>query len=112
MRLRHLIKYCVSDGVYKVDKLEAALQAQFGPRQRLFDYSHSLNGTKVAVTGTLVSDAFPVVFSNYNGPGGRREDCGRYVLTKFDGCMLIKAHLGYRHVRPLDIDEEIQTWQA
>ncbi len=79
-RVQHIVNCWISDGCYEVDKLEAALQLKFGEHQRVFDYTHHSTSTKVAVTGTLISDAFPVIFSSYNGAMARSKDCGQLIL--------------------------------
>lgn len=45
----------------------------------MFDQVKGVLGTKVAVTATGISDAFPFVFSNYNGKGARDAEYGQFL---------------------------------
>ena len=73
---RHLLRCWISDGYYDAGALEATLKRYFGLRQRLFGYLPAKATTKTAVTATTISDASPVILSNYNGVGVRQADCG------------------------------------
>lgn len=73
--LKNVIKCWIFDGRYNVNALEDFLKEQFG-NGRMFDQAKGVSGTKVAVTATGISDAFPFVFSNYNGIGARDAECG------------------------------------
>ena len=109
-RLRSALKCWIADGCYEVGDLEATLRLQFGDHRKVFDYTHYLANTKVAVTATLVSDASPVIFSNYNGAGFRSEDCG--TLPCPGSRLLVTVALGYKHFRPHNIEEEVCAWEA
>jgi len=74
--IRRLLRCWLSDGYYDSSPLESTLKELFGEHQRLFGHMPSGNTTKVAVTATAISDAVPVVLSNYNGSGARQPDCG------------------------------------
>ena len=74
---RHLLRCWISDGYYDAIALEATLKRYFGVRQRMFGYIPSKVATKTAVTATTISDASPVILSNYNGVGVRQADCGK-----------------------------------
>lgn len=91
---RHLLRCWLSDGYYDAAGLEATLKRHFGLRQRLFGYLPAKSATKTAVTATTISDASPVILSNYNGVGGRQADCG------------------YRHLRPAEVHDEPYVWEA
>ena len=109
-RFRSALRCWIADGCYEVSDLEANLRLQFGDHHKVFDYTHYLANTKVAVTATLVSDASPVIFSNYNGAGLRSEDCGtlRCPGLKF----LLTVGSGYKHFRPQNIEKEVCVWEA
>ena len=93
--VRWFLQSWLSDGIYDVNELEAALKQHFGADSRLFNSNFMLpSGFKVGVTATNITDASPFIFTNYNGVGHRRKDCG------------------YRLVRPRDTEEEPYIWQA
>ena len=74
---RHMLRCWISDGYYDAGTLEATLKRYFGLRQRMFGYLPAKIATKTAVTATTISDASPVILSNYNGIGVRQSDCGK-----------------------------------
>ena len=76
-RIRRITQCWISDGCYEVPKLEAALQHKFGKQQKFFGYTRHPFNHKIAVTATMTSDAYPIVFSNYNGTIARPKDCGK-----------------------------------
>lgn len=45
----------------------------------MFDQVKGVLGTKVAVTATGISDAFPFIFSNYNGKEACNAKCGQFL---------------------------------
>jgi hypothetical protein len=68
----------VSDGYYDATELEAFLKQSFGSQKRLFDTpKFSFSGVKIGITATTISNATPVIFSNYNGEGSRNASCGK-----------------------------------
>ena len=71
-----MLRCWLSDGYYDVTALEATLKSYFGEDQRMFGTVPSGIRTKIAVTATTISDAVPVLLSNYNGSGTRQPDCG------------------------------------
>ena len=77
--IRRIIRCWLSDGYYDATALEATLKQQFGEHQRMFGPLSSV-ATKVAVTTTTISNALPVLLSNYNGTRSRQSDCGWYPL--------------------------------
>lgn len=74
--VRRLLRCWLSDGYYDTAALEVALKQHFGDHQRMFGSLPSAIATKAAVTATTISDASPVIISNYNGVGTRQPDCG------------------------------------
>ena len=67
-------------GCYDVEVFETLLKENFENQQRMFDSLQPNPGVKVAVTATTISDAFPFVFSNYNGIGTRYPDSGKFAF--------------------------------
>lgn len=107
-----LVQCWLSDGVYDVSALEEALSSHFGRSARLFDYVPMRpSGPKVAVTATNITDASPFVFSNYNGIEPLQRDCGKSRAPIPLGATLTNL-VGYRHVRPDDVNDEPFVWQA
>ena len=76
---RRIIRCWLSDGYYDASALEATLKQQFSEHQRMFGSLSSV-ATKVAVTTTTVSNALPVLLSDYNGTRSRQSDFGSYSL--------------------------------
>lgn len=91
-RLVALFRSWLRDGVYDAKDFEIALEQEFGQR-RVFDSSYTSHyKTKVAVTATTISDAQPVVISNYNGTE-RAKDSGKKRLTSISFIMLIDTRI-------------------
>lgn len=109
-RVRRVIKCWISDGCYEVEELEAALRQKFGEQQKVFDHTSHPASTKVAVTATLISDAFPVLFSNYNGTMARSKNCGK--LHDRPSLEILTICPGYKHLRPSNVDDETCVWEA
>ena len=76
---RHMLRCWLSDGYYDSAALEATLKRYFGLRQRLLGHLPAKTATKIGVTATTISDASPVILSNYNGVGARQTDCGELI---------------------------------
>lgn len=75
--IKRIVKCWFFDGVYDSKALEASLQETFGPNTRFFGHAPLRpSGPKVAVTASNINEASAFVFSNYNGEGHRRSDCG------------------------------------
>lgn len=74
--VRRLLRCWMSDGYYDTAFLETILKQLLGAQQRMFGSRSSTISTKVAVVATTISDALPVVLSNYNGVRTRQSDCG------------------------------------
>ncbi|KAI9766696.1 MAG: hypothetical protein M1840_006340 [Geoglossum simile] len=93
--ISHLFTSWLADSRYDASVLQACLKEVYGEDRRMFGIAESEpSGTKVAVTATTISDATLCIFSNYNGAGMRRKDCG------------------YKHFRPDDPEDEIMIYQA
>lgn len=75
-QLWNVLIWWLSDGMYNVSLLESALKESFGANQRIFDSISSCR-VRVGVTATIISDATPFIFSNYNGMGKRVRSCGK-----------------------------------
>ena len=101
--LKNAIKCWISDCRYNVNALEGFLKEHFG-NGHMFDQVKGVSGTKVAVTATRILDAFPFVFSNYNGEGARNAECGQSLSQRL--WVLVKRQTGYQHVRPSDPNNE------
>lgn len=80
-RMRHAFRCWLSDSCYEANILENALQEVFGEHRRMFDPNPVKSSTRIAVTATAVTDAHPVIFSNYNGVGGADKDCGSLFIS-------------------------------
>ena len=74
--IQRIAKCWIWGEIYATHKLEDTLKEQFG-QKRMFDHWQTPSRLKVAVTGTTVSQASPVLLSNYNGDRKRLEACGR-----------------------------------
>lgn len=84
-RLKTVAKWWIRDGICDENDLESLLKDTFGPTRRLFDKpSGRPSGLKVFVTATSISNADPLIFSNYNGSGACKEDCGEHFEPPFD----------------------------
>ena len=107
---RHILRCWLANKYYNIATLETCLKETFSNQQRIFDYSDLISGTKIAVTASTISDTSTYVFSNYNGTGNRRSDCGKCL------CILIQknSHMtpGYKHLHAQSIDDKPFIWQA
>ena len=74
--LRRLLKCWYFDGYYDSTILEEALRANLGFQSRMFEHRTHPSSIKVGVTAATIGNSSPVVFTNYNGVGTRKEDCG------------------------------------
>ena len=79
---QRLLKRWLTDGCYDVEVFESLPKENFGSHRRLFGSPQPSSGIKVAVTATTISNAFPFVFSNYNGAGSRHSDSGKLMLRQ------------------------------
>ena len=78
---RRLLRCWLSDGYYDPAPLEHTLRQHFGEDQRMFGAAPAGIRTRIGVTATTISDATPVVLSNYNGSGSRQPDCGEWCIS-------------------------------
>ena len=78
--IRRLFRCWMSDGYYDAAGLEAILKHHLGVQQRMFGSRSSSIPAKVAVTATTISDAAPVILSNYNGTRAQQPDCGKNLF--------------------------------
>jgi hypothetical protein len=63
-----------TDSRYSSTGITKALISAFGEKSPLFESSGG--GTKVAVVATTTDDSSTCIFTNYNGPEKRSQDCG------------------------------------
>jgi hypothetical protein len=63
-----------TDSKYGSTGITKALVSAFGNDRSLF--KSSAGGTKVAVVATTTGDSSTCLFTNYNGPRTRSDDCG------------------------------------
>ena len=91
--LCYMLRYWISDGYYNAGTLEATLKRYFGLRQRMFEYLPAKIATKTAVTATTISDASPVILSNYNVVGVRQSDCGELAYNDNLALVLTQCRL-------------------
>ena len=79
-RLRQSLKGWYRDGHYDADALENCLKEYLGTDDRMFGYQPRILSTKVGVIAATIGNASPVIFTNYNGPSARKEECGKREL--------------------------------
>ena len=76
--LRRLLEVLLSfatDSRYSSAGIENALKLAYGDSSSSF-FESGGGGAKVAIVGTTTDDSSTCIFTNYNGPGKRAEDCG------------------------------------
>ena len=76
-RLRLSLKGWYRDGHYDANALEDCLKDHLGADDRMFGYRPGVVATRVGVIAATIGNASPVIFTNYNGPGARKEECGK-----------------------------------
>ena len=76
-RLRLSLKGWYRDGHYDANALEDRLKKYLGVDDRMFGYHPQIIATKVGVIAATIHNASPVIFTNYNGSGARKEECGK-----------------------------------
>ena len=81
-RLRLLFKGWYLDGHYDISALEDHLKENFGKSDRMFGHQQGILSTKVGVVATTIGKPDPVIFTNYNGSGTRKENCGKWDLPR------------------------------
>ncbi len=75
-RLRYMLRSWYRDGCHDAKALEACLKENLGSTTCLFGHARSLIDTKIGVTAATIDKGFPVLLTNYNGPGKCDENCG------------------------------------
>ena len=76
-RLRNFFRGWYLDGHYDINILEKYLKTTLGSDHRMFGYQQGILATKVGVVAATIGKADPVIFTNYNGSGTRKVDCGK-----------------------------------
>ena len=76
-RFRLCLKGWYKDSHYDANALEDCLKENLGADDRMFGYQPRVSATKVGVIAATIGNASPVIFTNYNGPGARKEECGK-----------------------------------
>ena len=77
-RLRLLFKGWYLDGHYDINALEDYLKENLGKSDRMFGPQKGILATKVGVVATTIGKPHPVIFTNYNGSGMRKKNCGKW----------------------------------
>lgn len=76
-RLRLTLKGWYRDGHCDASALEHCLKEYLGTDDRMFGHQPGILSTKVGVIAATIGNASPVIFTNYNGPGAKKEECGK-----------------------------------
>ena len=76
-RLGLSLKGWYRDGHYDANALEDCLRDYLGNDDRMFGHQPGVLATKVGVIAATIGNASPVIFTNYNGPGASKEECGK-----------------------------------
>ena len=71
------------DGHYDIRALEDSLKENLGSSERMFGYQQAILTTKVGVVAATIGKADPIIFTNYNGSGTRKEDCGKCINVRW-----------------------------
>ncbi len=103
-RLRLSLKGWYRDGHYDAKALEDCLKDSLGIDDRMFGYQPGILATKVGVVAATIGNASPVIFTNYNGPGARKDECGKVSVVL--GEKRLNDRSGYTHVRPERFEDE------
>ncbi len=109
-RLRLSLKGWYRDGHYDANALEDCLKDNLGIDDRMFGYQPGILATKVGVVAATISNASPVIFTNYNGPDARKEECGKVSVVRKG--KRLNNRSGYMHVRPERFEDEPCIWEA
>jgi len=64
----------------------------------MFGYRPRVITAKVGVIAATIGNASPVIFTNYNGPGARKEECGKGEVLR-SGAKRLNRRLRYTHIR-------------
>lgn len=86
-RLRLFLRGWYTDGHYDAAALEDCLKAYLGDQDRMFGYQAGTVAAKVGVVAATIGNASPVIFTNYNGSGGTKKECGKWAryIRRADG---------------------------
>lgn len=99
----------VTDSRYSSTGITEALKSNFGDKTPLF--GSPTGATKIAIVATTTEDSSTCIFTNYNGPEIRPQNCG-----KENSCIPLRRaminNLGYKLIRPKDASSELLVWQA
>lgn len=76
----------------------------------MFGYQPGILATKVGVVAATIGNASPVIFTNYNRPGARKEECGKVSVVRRG--KRLNNRSGYAHVRPERFEDEPCIWEA
>ncbi len=76
-RLRLSLKGWYRDGHYDANALEDCLKEFLRIDDRMFGYQPGILATKVGTIAATIGNASPMIFTNYNGPGAKKEECGK-----------------------------------
>ena len=109
-RLSLTLKGWYKDGHYDARALEHCLREYLGTDDRMFGHKPGVLSTKVGVIASTIGNASPVIFTNYNRPGARKEDCGKcgyYALG-----LWANRKIGCTHICPEKIEDEPCIWEA
>jgi hypothetical protein len=98
-----------TDSRYSSTGIDSALRAAY-PQDRPFFHSGG-GGCNVAVVATTTEDSSTCIFTNYNGPKERFNDCGELARTVIVSAAKLEP-IGYKIVRPADPSNEMAVWQA
>lgn len=109
-RLRLSLKGWYKDGYYDINALEDCLKDYLGNDDRMFGHQPGVLATKVGVIAATIGNASPVIFTNYNGPGARKEECGKGECCAWR--QGLNDRLGYMHIRPENVGDEPCIWEA
>ncbi len=109
-RLRLSLKGWYKDGHYDVNALEDCLRDNLGIDDRMFGYQPGILATKVGIVAATIGNASPVIFTNYNGPGAKKEECGKVSVVRRG--KRLNNRLGYTHIRPEKVEDEPCIWEA
>lgn len=74
-RCLEMLLSLVTDSRYCSAGITKALKLAFGDNSSLF--GSVTGGTKVVVVATTAEDSSTCIFTNYNGPEKRPQDCGK-----------------------------------
>jgi hypothetical protein len=110
-RLLGFVSSLLTDSLYGATKMEECVKEAYGPDTLLFGSLGSVSrvsGIKVAVTTMAVSNSRLCILSNYNGRQTRKGIGSRLKLAT----ILADSNKGYKHYRPLRVEDEVLVRDA